>query len=707
MLNVLVEGVAANHSTSGTAYKGPNANGTLDNRITRNGTDAGGTIIPLTILHHNDSHGNLLKGTNVGYTQLATLIKQERAHNPSRTLLMSAGDNIQGDAMMYYFRTAPTGFTADGTPIADPSLHIQPLIKVFNAMNYDAMTLGEHEFNFGNEVFKNVLSQANFPLLQANVSDSGAYGLETANILSSTTKTLGTENIKVAIIGIGNHRVPFYELPSNILGLTFSDPLAKAQELSDSLRSSSDVVIALSHIGFTENPDSIEVDENIDTKMAATVTGIDAIIGGHSHTNPATGFGDYKYLPSIVADPDGISVIINQAYRYNNTLGEVVLGLKSKPGGGYAVVSQTGRYLPVSLSSTDEDAATKAILDPYQSLLSSYNATIIGQTEAPIDALTAFTQETNGANLQADASLAKLSQEGIAVDLHLAGAVSNKQIAGTATPATPYSLTVADLFTFIPYEESLVVLRMNGPQLKAVLERAYRNYYYYKYIPGYGGYSYYTVGMLAPDAESQIVYYDGYPDLPNGNNVVSLQIQGVPVNFNDPDTYYPVSTVNYLAAGNCNFNDSGTSLWPLDQITADTQYYVRDAVIEYIQDRGTINPAIDGRLQFTAIPPTTTTTTVKIECSLTVENSLLPLRAGLFARLRRIVIRGTNSEWDKTSQVTIDNINTIIPRLKDQETIVAWIIIPGKLIAKFEPGTKEVRVQTPGKEDCTGEMVIE
>ena len=61
--------------------------------------------------------------------------------------------------------------------------------------------------------------------------------------------------------------------------------------------------------------------------------------------------------------------------------------------------------------------------------------------------------------------------------------------------------------------------------------------------------------------------------------------------------------VNYLAAGSCNFNNSGVSLWPLSQIVADTQYYVRDAVIEYIQDNGTINPAIDGRLQFTAIPP--------------------------------------------------------------------------------------------------------
>ena len=191
MLNAVNAYVSANYGTSGTAYRGPNGDGTLDGRIIRDGTDAGGSIIPLTILHHNDSHGNLLKGTYVGYTQLATLIKQERLHNPDRTLLLSAGDNIQGDAMMYYFRTAPTGFTADGMPIADPSLHIQPLIKVFNSMNYDAMTLGNHEFNFGKDVFTSVLGQATFPLLQANVSDSGAYGLAAANILPSITKTLG------------------------------------------------------------------------------------------------------------------------------------------------------------------------------------------------------------------------------------------------------------------------------------------------------------------------------------------------------------------------------------------------------------------------------------------------------------------------------------------------------------------------------------
>jgi len=102
-----------------------------------------------------------------------------------------------------------------------------------------------------------------------------------------------------------------------------------------------------------------------------------------------------------------------------------------------------------------------------------------------------------------------------------------------------------------------------------------------------------------------------------------------------------------------------------------------------------------------------TTTTIEAECTLTVEKIFFPFNAWLFARLRRIVIKGGNSEWDRTSQVTIDDINTVFRRVKDQETIIAWIIIPGKLIAKFEPGTKPVRVQTPGKEDCTGAIVIE
>jgi hypothetical protein len=144
-------------------------------------------------------------------------------------------------------------------------------------------------------------------------------------------------------------------------------------------------------------------------------------------------------------------------------------------------------------------------------------------------------------------------------------------------------------------------MNLNGPQLKTLLERGYRNYYYYKYVPGYGGYSYYTTCMLDVDAGAQISYRDTYPALPSGNNVMSLTVDGAPVDFTDAATYYHVATVNYLAAGSCNFNDGGQTLWPLDQIVHDTQFYVRDSVINYITEMGTISPAIEGRLSF--FPP--------------------------------------------------------------------------------------------------------
>jgi 2',3'-cyclic-nucleotide 2'-phosphodiesterase (5'-nucleotidase family) len=599
MLNAVNGWVSANY-TLANPYKGPNGDGALDRRIQRDGTDAAGSIIPITILHNNDSHGNLAKGSFVGMTQLAALVKQERAHNPNRTLLLGAGDQIQGDSMMYYFKSAALGYAADGTPLSPP-LTTHPMMAVMNAMGYDALTLGNHEFNFGSAIFTSVLKQAGFPVMQANVTDDGRYGLAQVGVKPYIEKVVGPENIKIAVMGIGNHRVPNYELPSNIPGLTFTNPLVKAQELSTQLRPTNDVVVALTHIGFTTDPKSVEVDTNVDTVMAVQTTGLDAIIGSHSHTNPATGFGDYKYLPTLIGGPNNTPVLINQAYRYNNTLGEVVIGVRPKTGGGYEVVSRAGQYISVT-SATPEDAAVKAIVDPYVAALATYNGKVVGQTTAPIDTLKAFTEETNGANLQADAAVFELAKNGIQVDFHLSGAMTNKLVATGATPAAPFTLKVSDMFAAMPYENSLVTLRMNGPQLKAVLERAYRNYYYYKYVPGYGGYSYYTTCMIDINSVGKITYNDLNPALPNGNNVVSLVVNGKSIDFADASTYYKVSTVNYLAAGSCNFNDGGVSLWPLNQIVNDTQYYVRDAVIDYITAQGTVSPVVEGRLVFAADP---------------------------------------------------------------------------------------------------------
>jgi len=622
MLNAVNEWVAANHGTPETAYKGPNGDGLLDGRISRNGDGDDvyepGEVVPVTLLHHNDSHGRLMKsGSYQGLTQLATIVKQERAHNPERALLFNLGDQIQGDSMMYYLKNAAQGTTADGTPLP-PTLWQNPMIAVMNAMSYNGMVLGNHEFNFGSDVFRTTFSQAAFPLLGANVADSGEYGINKvgleqeaaaqdlkANVRDGVEYTLSSGDpekpVKIGFLGITNHRVPNYELPSNIPGLSFADPIATAKALVPVLSERNDAVIALTHIGFTEDPKSVEVDANVDTNLAAMVPGIGAILGSHSHTNPATGFGAYKYLPAQVAGPTGAPVLINQAYRYNTYLGEVSLGFLPQAGGGYEMISAAGRSIAIDIA-TVEDPAIKTIVDSYQAIINAYNNTEIGQTEVPIDTLKAFTEETNGANLQADASVWELERNGVEVDFHLSGAMTNRRIADGATPDSPVTLKVSDMFQAMPYENSLLVLRMNGPQLKAVLERAYRNYYYYKYVPGYGGYSYYTTCMIDTDKNNVIKYRDQYPMLPNGNNVVSLTIAGTPVDFSDATKFYNVSTVNYLAAGSCNFNDKGISLWPLNQIVADTQLYVRDAVIAYVKAQtAPIAPAIEGRLQFSAL----------------------------------------------------------------------------------------------------------
>jgi hypothetical protein len=116
---------------------------------------------------------------------------------------------------------------------------------------------------------------------------------------------------------------------------------------------------------------------------------------------------------------------------------------------------------------------------------------------------------TSGANLQADSAVFELTQDGIDVDFHLSGAMSNRVVAVGATPASPVTLTVDDMYTLMPYENSLLVMSMNGPQIKEVLERGYRNWWWYNQGWPWGDYSHYTTCMLTTDAGNVITYTGG------------------------------------------------------------------------------------------------------------------------------------------------------------------------------------------------------
>ncbi|MBC8448177.1 MAG: 5'-nucleotidase C-terminal domain-containing protein [Chloroflexi bacterium] len=531
----------------------------------------------VSILHTNDTHGRwpeeYYRGAPQGLVFLASHIAAERAKNPN-TILLDDGDTFQGNAFAQYFRNA--------TP--------NPIAAGMNMLGYDAMTLGNHEFNFGRDTFATMLGQADFPILgSANLDDDGSYGFINENVQDYIT--LDVDGVKIAIFGLTNPEVPIYELPSNIPGLTFYEATATAAAMVPQIQATEDpdLLIALNHIGYDVYKDSTDKDKFI----AQQIPGIDVIIGGHSHD---------KLDPAVMVtsdlNPDG--TLIAQTAAYAQYLGKVNVGLAGNGAGGYDVVFREGYLL--DSADVSMDAGMLAFLAPFEAELANYTQTEIGQTTAPLDALEAYTEETTGANVQADAAVYELTTNGIPVDFHLSGAMSNKKVADEATDANPVTLTVQDMYTLMPYENSLLVMQMNGPQIKAVLERGYRNYWYYKYQgaadPRWGGYSHYTTCMLDTDAGNVITYNDTYPAEPDGNNVVSLVIDGTPVDFADADTTYNVSSVNYVAAGSCNFNDDGVTLWPLDQIVADTQYYVRDAVIAYITAMGAISPAVEGRLVF-------------------------------------------------------------------------------------------------------------
>ncbi len=525
----------------------------------------------VTMLHTNDTHGTWPEtyyyGAPEGFAFLADTIAEERAHNPN-VLLLDAGDTFQGNAFAQYFRNA------DPNPIADG----------MNLLGYDAMTLGNHEFNFGPATFATMLGQVDAPLLGTiNLDDDGSYGFINENVEDYIN--LEVDGLKVTIFGLTNPRVYRYELPTNIPGLTFYSGLdtgfaAVPQILADE---SPDLLVGLTHMGYSPYGDEVDSD----LLLAEGVAGIDVIIGGHSHS-----FLDPAVMVTSGVNPDG--TLVAQAGRYALNLGQVNVGFIDGE-----VVLREGFLIPATEASVDPEMET--YLTPFVEQLDAYTGTVIGQTEVPIDALDAYTQETNGANLQADSAIYELESNGIPVDLHLSGAMSNRMVADGATPASPVTLTVGDMYTLMPYENSLLVMEMNGPEIKQVLERGYRNYWWYTYDPGtWGGYSHYTTCMLTTNEGVQITYNDGGPLVPpDGDNVVSLTIDNVSVDFADGSTYYDVSTVNYLAAGSCNYNDAGVTIWPLDQIVADTQFYVRDSVIDYVAAQtGPIAPEVEGRLAF-------------------------------------------------------------------------------------------------------------
>ncbi len=174
---------------------------------------------------------------------------------------VDAGDAFQGTSFAYFFKDRPDNPIAGG----------------MNLLGFDALTVGNHEFNFGPTTFATMLEQVDFPLLgTANMDDDGSYGFINDNIVDYIN--LDVNGKKVTIFGLTNPRIHRYELPTNIPGLTFYPAQGAAETLVPVILAaeSPDVLVGLTHVGYA--PYGGEDDS--DLLIAENVAGIDVLIGG-------------------------------------------------------------------------------------------------------------------------------------------------------------------------------------------------------------------------------------------------------------------------------------------------------------------------------------------------------------------------------------------------------------------------------------------
>ncbi len=251
--------------------------------------------VTITILHTNDVHSHIdpfpkdhSKYPNQGgFARRSALIKQIR-NNEDHVLLLDSGDIFQGTPYFNFYKGELD-------------------IKLMNMMQYDASTIGNHEFDNGVEELAKQLKKAEFPFINSN------YGLENSILkdLTQPYKIIEKGGVKIGIIGLGIELHGLVD-PSKYKDIQYNDPIEVGDKVAGYLKNEEgcDYVIALSHLGYNYDSDKV-----CDLDVAKNTEFIDLILGGHTHT--------FLDEPTIVKNKTGKDVVINQTGWAGVKLGRI------------------------------------------------------------------------------------------------------------------------------------------------------------------------------------------------------------------------------------------------------------------------------------------------------------------------------------------------------------------------------------------------
>lgn len=501
-----------------------------------------------TVLHTNDHHGHFWPSRDGEYGLAAqkTVIDRIRAEvkqQGGHTLLLSAGD------------------VNTGSPESN-LLDAEPDFKAMDAIGYDAMVLGNHEFDKPLTVLNKQRGWVRFPMLSANIYSQNKRLFPPYSLFK-----LG--GLRVAVLGLTTEDTTKLTNPNNINGLTFRSARAEAAELIPSLRNVADIVIALTHLGhYPDGKHGLQAPG--DVELARTVNGIDVIVGGHTHSTVCMVADNVRaepYVPGTPCRPDRQNgTWIVQAGSWGKYVGRADFEFN-----GRQLRLANYQLIPINLTlkKTSHDAvdksvhslnAEKIIPDPAMvKLLASYQQHGHQALSQPIGQINGSLGEEPELVRQQPVGLAVFTAKIFMDKLHADFAVLN----GGKIRDVLHSgvVTYKDVLRYLPFGNNLAYVEMTGRDVMDFLNMAA------KMSPGSGGF--------AQFAGIHLTIKQG--------KVIDASIKGKPIQATQR---YRMATDSFLAAG----GDGYPKLEQHPGFVA-TDWIDADVVKDYIATHSPINAA--------------------------------------------------------------------------------------------------------------------
>ncbi|UBU12730.1 bifunctional metallophosphatase/5'-nucleotidase [Nonomuraea gerenzanensis] len=535
--------------------------------------------VTVTVMGTSDLHSNALnwdyfkdtaysdsQGNHVGLAKVSSLVNQIRAERGAdRTLLFDSGDTIQGTPLAYYY--------AKVEPITETG-ETHPMAAAMNAIGYDAVTLGNHEFNYGLPLLATWIDQLKAPVLGANaVHDRSGLPAYKPFVIKSM-KVKGDKPVKVGVLGLTNPGVAIWD-KANVEGrLRFTDLVESAKKWVPVIRGlGADVVVVTAHAGdngLSSYGGDLPV-ENASAMVAEQVPGIDAVLFGHAHNEVAQRF--------VTNKATGEQVLLTEPGKWGQRLSRL----------DFQLTKQRGRWVVTGKSSTTintntvpEDPKIVTLLKPQHDTTVGYVNKVVATSSQQLSAAESPYRDTPILDYIQHVQIETVKQalpDNTLPVLSIAAPFSRSAV----FPAG--DVRVRDVAGLYVYDNTLMAVKLTGAQLKDYLE--YSAKYFNQLAPGAPvDVAKLTNANNTPDYNyDQLagVSYDIDVAKPAGQRVANLTYDGAPI----PDDKEFVVAIN-------NYRQSGGGGFP--HVTAapvlyNAQVEIRQALIEYATAQGTIDPA--------------------------------------------------------------------------------------------------------------------